>query len=895
MAWGNVTGKPDSYTPATHNHDGTYLKLSGGTMSSGSHVIFPGTSTDTNYGGSIEFREVGLVSAAQSSWEYAPGVTFHWSGRVVGKLGLRSDGNLAWRDQIIIHSGNIANQSVNYAATAETTIQVIGYTQEVLVEGDSNTYYPVRIPTTSNKGTINTISVWRDLGGTTAVYPGNHPMNGDGVGGVSCWYEFVGRYNAWDGNGGYYYTRRAWYGYSNVCAHADAPGGPVSELYIWLRGGGTNYKITTSYPATTASIYYTRTNAGSEQHPSYVEPRTELGNLGKLSKTYYGDITGNAASATTASSVAWSGVSSKPDTATRWPAWSEVTDKPSTFSPSSHDHDSRYLRRDVNDSTGFQYTFSKTNDHAIQVGTVRGYSYGANGRAGEYIHMYERVHIGSPIGWGSREAPTYGLSTYGGAWLATDAGDVGIGTTTPQTKLHVNGKFHVYYATESAPTDDLFASSFASFGEYNDDALWIGKDTSSSIWLQAAYKTPSTAKYKLLLNPLGGNVGIGTSSPTEQLEVSGNIKATSFIKSGGTSSQFLKADGSVDSNSYSTTSHTHSYLPLSGGTMNNGSQIVCRTNDTNSSSVYNGGIQLREYNGQTTSLEKNAYNAPGITFHWGGWWAGKLYLLNNNLYWESSALLHEGNWSTYCAAVSHSHSEYASSSHSHSWSSITNKPINFKAYSGSLASEGWKTLQGNNSSPSIAISYNNSAAAWNSGTYSATMVWGCSDTRGMIDCAYNAPTISFGGCTYGNSTDNAPAWYIKLTGTSGTTYNLDTRWALASHTHSEYLTSLPSHDHDGRYHRYYRYTTAQDANSMVDGWHDIQAYVSNCGTTSNHGTLIQNSYNGTPFQIWIPDVGYYIYKRYNSGSIGGTWSKIYAGYADSVPNLTNTEIDAIMV
>ena len=68
---------------------------------------------------------------------------------------------------------------------------------------------------------------------------------------------------------------------------------------------------------------------------------------------------------------------------------------------------------------------------------------------------------------------------------------------------------------------------------------------------------------------------------------------------------------------------------------------------------------------------------------------------------------------------------------------------------------------------------------------------------------------------------------------------------------------------------------------MVDGWHDIQAYVSNCGTTSNHGTLIQNSYNGTPFQIWIPDVGYYIYKRYNSGSIGGTWTKIYAGYADS--------------
>ena len=37
----------------------------------------------------------------------------------------------------------------------------------------------------------------------------------------------------------------------------------------------------------------------------------------------------------------------------------------------------------------------------------------------------------------------------------------------------------------------------------------------------------------------------------------GKITASSIVKSGGTSSQFLKADGSVDSNSYSTTSHTH--------------------------------------------------------------------------------------------------------------------------------------------------------------------------------------------------------------------------------------------------------------------------------------------------------------------------------------------------
>lgn len=42
----------------------------------------------------------------------------------------------------------------------------------------------------------------------------------------------------------------------------------------------------------------------------------------------------------------------------------------------------------------------------------------------------------------------------------------------------------------------------------------------------------------------------------------GAVKAGSFVKRGGTSSQFLKADGSVDNNSYSTTSHTHTFASI---------------------------------------------------------------------------------------------------------------------------------------------------------------------------------------------------------------------------------------------------------------------------------------------------------------------------------------------
>jgi len=40
--------------------------------------------------------------------------------------------------------------------------------------------------------------------------------------------------------------------------------------------------------------------------------------------------------------------------------------------------------------------------------------------------------------------------------------------------------------------------------------------------------------------------------------MTGSLTSTSFIKSGGTASQFLKADGSVDANTYSLSSHSHS-------------------------------------------------------------------------------------------------------------------------------------------------------------------------------------------------------------------------------------------------------------------------------------------------------------------------------------------------
>lgn len=45
------------------------------------------------------------------------------------------------------------------------------------------------------------------------------------------------------------------------------------------------------------------------------------------------------------------------------------------------------------------------------------------------------------------------------------------------------------------------------------------------------------------------------------------IRSTKFVTLGGTSSQFLKGDGSLDSNTYATTTQLGNYLPLTGGIM----------------------------------------------------------------------------------------------------------------------------------------------------------------------------------------------------------------------------------------------------------------------------------------------------------------------------------------
>jgi hypothetical protein len=118
----------------------------------------------------------------------------------------------------------------------------------------------------------------------------------------------------------------------------------------------------------------------------------------------------------------------------------------------------------------------------------------------------------------------------------------------------------------------------------------------------AAYFTNNSTTYPVIriigLSNTNLIEGLNTSgTATFTVSSAGNVTANSFIKSGGTSSQFLKADGSVDSSTYATTSQLHNAVTL--GTANGLSL---------STQVLSLGLASSTSNGALSSTDWNTFN-----------------------------------------------------------------------------------------------------------------------------------------------------------------------------------------------------------------------------------------------------------------------------------------------
>ncbi|MCX8494721.1 MAG: tail fiber domain-containing protein [Akkermansiaceae bacterium] len=170
------------------------------------------------------------------------------------------------------------------------------------------------------------------------------------------------------------------------------------------------------------------------------------------------------------------------------------------------------------------------------------------------------------------------LGSNGGAALtALDSGNVGIGNTAPPSLFTVSGANTS--TTTSTPQLLVTADDIT-------ERLRIGVDsTGNGTGFIQAYKE-STGAQNLLLNPSGGNVGIGTASPAVALSVTGAITATGAITGGSVSTAgTITATGAITGGSFVTSGNIGIGTKLTIGSLGGDASTLSPSFITNAGAV----------------------------------------------------------------------------------------------------------------------------------------------------------------------------------------------------------------------------------------------------------------------------------------------------------------------
>lgn len=190
--------------------------------------------------------------------------------------------------------------------------------------------------------------------------------------------------------------------------------------------------------------------------------------------------------------------------------------------------------------------------------------------------------------------------TNGSERMRIDAsGNLGIGTSSPNNKLTVQAD-----ATGVAFADNGVAQLIVRGNTNTAKRLGLGIDTTNNVGVIQA-QLVGTGNYPLALNPAGGDVGIGTSSPAYKLDVSGQVRA---LESG---------TGSGDGG-----------LIGSTGSANGNAGVLFQTNATsrwNLTTQGTNGANLRFYNyalaSTVATFDSSGNLGLGVTPS--AWWSGR--------------------------------------------------------------------------------------------------------------------------------------------------------------------------------------------------------------------------------------------------------------------------------
>jgi hypothetical protein len=96
----------------------------------------------------------------------------------------------------------------------------------------------------------------------------------------------------------------------------------------------------------------------------------------------------------------------------------------------------------------------------------------------------------------------------------TNNGYFGINTTTPGYQLDLSGVSRLGNGVSQASpsSSNILSTAHTILNGTGGNYLTFGQDSSYNQWIQSSYQSPSTAVYNLVLQPLGGNVLVGTTN-----------------------------------------------------------------------------------------------------------------------------------------------------------------------------------------------------------------------------------------------------------------------------------------------------------------------------------------------------------------------------------------------
>ncbi|NUM49936.1 MAG: hypothetical protein HUU48_02355 [Flavobacteriales bacterium] len=172
---------------------------------------------------------------------------------------------------------------------------------------------------------------------------------------------------------------------------------------------------------------------------------------------------------------------------------------------------------------GYFYVANSTIDNYAVYGS-------AGGNSGTKTGLYGTA-TGTGTNYALRSSAVGGTINWAGYF---DGGNVfiqnnlGIGTTSPVLNLHINAASEV-----TPPSSGTIAAGISRYSVGGSPIvldMGIVDDMYTGAWLQAHNSSNMATNQPILLNPNGGNIGIGSlNAPTEKLDVSGSVKITGTV------------------------------------------------------------------------------------------------------------------------------------------------------------------------------------------------------------------------------------------------------------------------------------------------------------------------------------------------------------------------------